>query len=122
MSETPSSLQEGIEVSLRPLKSARRDYAPVRPAVADGAVDRPDGHKDDERLVRVELEVKRLTNSPAEEDEDGDDEERDLDRRADGDGEREVELVLGRNRNGRDVLGGIADDGEEDEAVRQGGA
>ena len=53
---------------------------------------------------------------PAEDDEEGRDEQGDLQRRPERDAHGQVHLVLDGDDDGRDVLGGVADDGEQDQA------
>ena len=82
-----------------------------------------DQHRDDERgqeegdgLEGLKVERHVAVHDPAEDDEEGGDEEGDLQAAADGDADGEVHLVLVRDNDGGNVLGGVADDGDEDEA------
>ncbi|SPQ17766.1 dc4f53da-dfb0-4c38-a6c9-e9240d81f7be [Thermothielavioides terrestris] len=68
-----------------------------------------------DRLEQCEVERHFAVHDPADDDDERRDEERDLDRAADGDANRQVHLVLHGHRDGRDVLGRVADDGQDDE-------
>ena len=59
----------------------------------------------------------RLADGPAREAQRGDDADGNLDRRAKRHGEREVEAVLGRHPHRRDVLGGVADNRQQNRAL-----
>ena len=85
-------------------------------AVLDQHRDDERGQEEGDRLERLEVERHVAVHDPAEDDEEGGDEEGDLQAAADGDADGEVHLVLVRDDNGGDVLGGVADDGDEDEA------
>jgi len=94
---------------------SRRTLGEVGDAVAARPVDEQNGEDEHDGFPDGEEERERLADHPGDRDEERDDKEGDLDRRADGDREREVDLVLDRDGDGRDVLGRIADEREEDE-------
>lgn len=90
---------------------------PVTLAIGDEIVGQQHGDKHDGHLEHVEAQVHvLLAETPADDDEEGDEEEGDLHAGADGDADGEVHLVLDGDGHGGGVLGGVADDGEEDEA------
>ncbi len=86
-------------------------------AILDGVGD--DQHAEGEGDSLEGLEAKShglVEHGPAEDDEERRDQQSDLDARADGDAHGQVHLVAHSHDAGRHVLGGVADDGDEDEA------
>lgn len=84
-------------------------------AIADEVVDDEDGEEEDDGLEALEVQRHGLADDPAEDDEEGGDEEGDLHAAADRDADGQVHLVLVRDDAGGDVLGGVADNREQDE-------
>mmetsp|Transcript_12160 Transcript_12160/g.25700 ORF Transcript_12160/g.25700 Transcript_12160/m.25700 type:complete len:225 (-) Transcript_12160:282-956(-) len=72
------------------------------------------GEGEHARLERREVEGERRVDRPRRRDAEGDGEQRDLRRRADGNADGELHLVLHREDDRGGVLGGVADDWEED--------
>lgn len=85
-------------------------------AVLDKVVDDQHTEEKDDSFEPLEMERHFFADDPAEDDEERGDEEGDLHGAADGDADGEVHLVLVGDDAGGDVLGGVADDGEEDQA------
>ena len=76
--------------------------------------------RDGDQLVGREQQIHRLRRDHvAEEDQRRRDEQRDLRRGSDGDGDGGVHLVLCRQHHRREVLGGIADQRDDDDADEQ---
>ena len=72
---------------------------------------------DGDELEGREEQIHRLRRDEvAEEDQHRRDEQRDLRRRSDGDGDGRVHLVVGRQHHRREVLGGVADQRDDDDA------
>ncbi len=95
---------------------------PVRLAVDGDEGTDADRGGDRGDLERREHEVHRLPDDEAEQDEDRGDEERDLEARPEGHGHGELHLVLGRQLDGHEVFGEVADrrdDHDADEEHRQ---
>jgi hypothetical protein len=84
-------------------------------AVSDEVVDDQHGEEEDDGLEALEVQGHGLADDPAEDDEEGSDEQGDLHAAADRDANGQVHLVLVRDDAGGDVLGGVADDGQEDQ-------
>lgn len=83
--------------------------------VLDQIVDNEDRQEEDDGLEALEVQRHVLTQDPAEDDKEGGDEEGDLHGAADGDADGQVHLVLVRDDDGSDVLGRIADDGQQNQ-------
>lgn len=84
-------------------------------AVSDEVVNDQHGEEEDDGLEALEVQGHGLADDPAEDDEEGSDEQGDLHAAADRDTNGQVHLVLVRDNAGGDVLGGVADDGKEDQ-------
>src|SRR5262245_51543975 len=93
-----------------------RPFDPVRLAVHGDEGGHAGGDGDGEDLEGGEDEVHGVAEGIAGEDEDGGDEEGHLGARTDGDPHREVHLVPHRHQDGGGVLGGVSDDGDQDDA------
>ena len=93
----------------------------MRPPILRRKPHQQHAQKQRHHLQRVEQQRKGLVCHPAYKHQQRDDKKRDLDAGANGDGEGEVDLVAVGDEDGGDVLGGVADDGEEDEAEPFGG-
>jgi hypothetical protein len=74
-----------------------------------------------DRLQWVKQQAHRLSDHPPNEYQERNDKERDLDGAANGDGKCEVDLVAVGDDHSSDVLGGIANDGKENETKPFGG-
>ncbi|KAB8337329.1 hypothetical protein FH972_021628 [Carpinus fangiana] len=83
-------------------------------SILDQVVDDQDRQEEDDRLKALEVQGHGLADDPAEDDEEGCHEERNLHGAADGNAERQVHLVLVRDDDGSDVLGCVADNGQQD--------
>lgn len=69
----------------------------------------------EEQRTRLEMQSHGLADRPAQHDQRGSDEQRNLDARADGHAHSQVHLVLDSHHAGGHVLGGVADDGDQDQ-------
>lgn len=87
----------------------------IAATVEDQKIDDESRGEQADGFEQVEVQAHVRVKDPAEEDDDGGDEEGDLDARADGDADGQVHFVLACDGHGCDVLGCVADDGEDDE-------
>lgn len=84
-------------------------------SVLDEVVDDQHTDKEDDSLEALEVQRHVLSDDPTENDHEGSDEESDLHRASNGNSDGQIHLVLPSNDNSRDVLSGVANDGNEDE-------
>ena len=76
----------------------------------------PDAHEGHAGLESIKVEGEGLADGPAHKHQEGHHQQRDLEAAADRHPDGQVHLALVRRGDGRDVLGGVADDGEQDQA------
>jgi hypothetical protein len=84
-------------------------------AISDQVVNDQHGKEEDDGLEALEVQGHGLADDPAEDDEEGSDEKGDLHAAANRDTDGQVHLVLVGDDAGGDVLGGVADNREEDQ-------
>ena len=84
-------------------------------AVLDEVVDHEHTEEEDHSLEALEVERHVLSDDPADNDHERSHEQHDLDGAADRNTDGQVHLVLVGDDHGRNVLGGVTNDGQEDE-------
>ena len=84
-------------------------------SVLDEVVDNQDGDEEDDGLEALEVQSHGLAHDPAKNDKEGCNEERDLHRAANCDVNGQIHLALVCDDDGCDVLGGVSDDGDQDQ-------
>lgn len=93
-----------------------RAFKIIAPPILNQIIHHQHTHKEHHRLKPLEMQRHGLVDDPPEHDKERRDEQGDLQGTADGDADGEIHLVLVRDDAGRDVLGRVADDGQQDEA------
>lgn len=84
-------------------------------SVLDEVIDDEHGQEEDDGFETLEVEGHWLINDPAKDDEEGGDEERNLHGAANGDVDGQIHLALVGDNDGCNVLGGVADNGDQDQ-------
>lgn len=84
-------------------------------SVLDEVVHNQDGNEKDDGLETLEVQRHGLVHDPAEDNEEGSHEKGDLHRAADGHVDSEIHLALVCDDDGCDVLGGVSNDGDQNE-------
>ncbi|KAH6607600.1 hypothetical protein Trco_003913 [Trichoderma cornu-damae] len=111
MSVENSHCDDGIEAD------QKEAFQPMALSVANEIVDQQHGDEHDGNLEGVEAQVHLVVaHAPADDDQQGDEKQGDLHAGSDGDANGKVHLVLDGDGDGGGVLGGVADNGEQDEA------